>query len=151
MAERRTPTTPVQMRPPFIDKESQQLFAESVNVQRFMLEDLMTNISIVAVVLIVILGIVVWNNQLQMKVRLLITLGSVLVTILLVQLLQYRMRESFLKIQQVATKMILDFTQMNRIDGMANDFELSMKTWDSRKMLERNRSQRNKIESTMHR
>lgn len=130
----------VRMRAPFASKESQNMFVETVNIQRRMIDDLMTNISIVGVVLIVILGIMVWNNAFNMKMRLLITLGCVFIMVLLMQLLQYRMRESLLRLQGIANKMVFGFTEMHRIEELANDFEMSSKSWDVRMLGERNRS-----------
>lgn len=122
---------------PLAAYSAKMLFGEVADVQMNLAESLIGSIICVGVVLIVVLGIMVWNNAFGMKARVVITLCMVLVMTVLMVLLREKMRNSFLKVKNAGNRMVDGFAHLNTIDNVSFNFELDRRSRKSDLLSER--------------
>lgn len=116
---------------------AKMLFGEVADVQMAFAESMMGSIVWIGVIVIVVLGLMVWNNAFGMKARTVITLCLVLVMTILMTLLREKTRNAFLKVKNAGNRMVDGFAHLNTIDNIAFDFELNRRSTKNDLLTER--------------
>lgn len=107
---------------------AKMLFGEVNDVQMGDVSKLISNIVIVGVIVIIVLGLMVWNNWSGMRIRVLFTLLLVVILVVMMVYLREKVRSAFLSVKDAGNRMVDGFAHLNMMDNITYDMELDRRS-----------------------